>query len=235
MSFPASAGKHRGSLSIPAVAQLPQDRPAVTGAAASADAVPFRSHTWAGLPRGDQATLTSASVSAPMAPSFFPRRLCRPIAAHTGHEVDGITAGCVHGTSGRRNPGFVPWTSVPWTYSHSVKTSGSRVLRLRRSTKSKASRRSIIAAYGLVLERLRFPCRIVHQRRDFDHVTVRYLRLMRLPRLAPATIQQGLRSCHAGSIRRTVRPYWGIRRDSRQCDICTKFITPALRQILHGS
>src|SRR5262249_53826536 len=26
-------------------------------------------------------------------------------------------------------PGFVPWTSVPWTYSHSVKTSGSRVLR----------------------------------------------------------------------------------------------------------
>src|SRR4051794_10994847 len=29
-----------------------------------------------------------------------------------------------------------------------------------------------------------------------------YLRLMRLPRLAPATIQQGLRSCHAGSIRR---------------------------------
>jgi hypothetical protein len=32
---------------------------------------------------------------------------------------------------------------------------------------------------GLVLERLRFPCRIVHQRRDFDHVTVRYLRLMR--------------------------------------------------------
>jgi hypothetical protein len=30
---------------------------------------------------------------------------------------------------------------------------------------------------GLVLERLRFPCRIVHQRRDFDHVTVRYLRL----------------------------------------------------------
>jgi hypothetical protein len=36
------------------------------------------SATWAGLPRGDQATLTSASVSAPMAPSFFPRRLCRP-------------------------------------------------------------------------------------------------------------------------------------------------------------
>src|SRR6478735_3377196 len=55
---------------------------------------------------------------------------------------------------------------------------------------------------GLVLDRLRFPCRIVHQRRDFDHVAVRYLRLMRLPRLAPATIQQGLRSCHAGSIRR---------------------------------
>jgi hypothetical protein len=56
----------------------------VTGAAASADAAAaprtphFRTHTWAGLPRGDQATLTSASVSAPMAPSFFPRRLCRP-------------------------------------------------------------------------------------------------------------------------------------------------------------
>ena len=33
---------------------------------------------------------------------------------------------------------------------------------------------------GRRLERLRFPCRIVHQRRDFDHVTVRYLRLMRL-------------------------------------------------------
>jgi hypothetical protein len=29
-------------------------------------------------PRGDQATLTSASVSAPMAPSFLPRRLCGP-------------------------------------------------------------------------------------------------------------------------------------------------------------
>jgi hypothetical protein len=43
---------------------------------------------------------------------------------------------------------------------------------------------------GLVLERLRFPCRIVHQRRDFDHVTVRYLRLMRLLRLAPAAIKQ---------------------------------------------
>ena len=28
---------------------------------------------------------------------------------------------------------------------------------------------------GFVLERLRFPYRIVHQRRDFDHVTVRYL------------------------------------------------------------
>ena len=65
-------------------------------------------------------------------------------AAHTGQEADGITAGCVHGTSGRRNAGIVPWTSVPWTYSHSVKTSGSRVLRLRRSTRSKASRRSIM-------------------------------------------------------------------------------------------
>jgi hypothetical protein len=53
---------------------------AATGSACRdrCDAVPFRSHTWAGLPRGDQATLTSASVSAPMAPSFFPRRLCRP-------------------------------------------------------------------------------------------------------------------------------------------------------------
>src|SRR5262249_4320101 len=45
---------------------------------------------------------------------------------------------------GRRNAGIVPWTSVPWTYSHSVNTSGSRVLRLRRSTTSKASRRFII-------------------------------------------------------------------------------------------
>src|SRR5262249_47616277 len=107
---------------------------------------------------------------------FFPDIIC---AAHTGHKADGITAGCVHGTSGRRNAGIVPWTSVPrtyshsvntsgsrpagcvhgtsgrrnagivpWTsvprtYSHSVNTSGSRVLRLRRSTKSKASRRPI--------------------------------------------------------------------------------------------
>jgi hypothetical protein len=75
---------------VRAVAQLPQDRPALTGAAASADAVPFRSHTWAGLPRGDQATLTSASVSAPMAPSFFPRRLCRPTC-------------CAHGARGGWN------------------------------------------------------------------------------------------------------------------------------------
>src|SRR5262245_20675265 len=46
----------------------------------------------------------------------------------------------------------------------------------------------------LVLDSLDFPCRIVHQRRDFDHVAMRYLRLMRLLRLAPAAIQQGLRS-----------------------------------------
>jgi hypothetical protein len=70
-------------------------------------------------------------------------------AVHTGHEVDRITAGGVHGTSsGRRNAGIVPWTSVPWTYSHSVNTSESRVLRLRRSTKSKASRRFIIGRSG---------------------------------------------------------------------------------------
>jgi hypothetical protein len=84
-------------------------------------------------------------------------------AAHTRHEVDGITAGGVHGTSGRRNPCTVPWTSVPWTYSHSVNTSGSRVLRLRRSTRSKASRRSIMLLQVLRrLDRLRFPCRIIH-------------------------------------------------------------------------
>jgi hypothetical protein len=64
-------------------------------------------------------------------------------AAHTGHEVDGITAGGVP-SPGRRNAGIVPWTSVPWTYSHSVNASGSRVLRLGRSTRSKASRRSIM-------------------------------------------------------------------------------------------
>jgi hypothetical protein len=69
----------------------------------------------------------------------------------------------VHGTSGRRNPCTVPWTSVPWTYSHSVNTSGSRVLRLRRSTRSKASRRSIMLLQVLRrLDRLRFPCRIIH-------------------------------------------------------------------------
>jgi hypothetical protein len=69
-------------------------------------------------------------------------------AVHTGHEVDGITAG--GGPSpGRRNAGIVlPWTPVPWTYSHSVNTSESRVLRLRRSTKSKASRRFIIGRSG---------------------------------------------------------------------------------------
>src|SRR5262245_59336279 len=53
---------------------------------------------------------------------------------------------------------------------------------------------------GFVLDGLGFPCRIVHQRRDFDHVAVRYLRLMRLLRLAPAAIEQSLRSSHAGSI-----------------------------------
>src|SRR5262245_46390499 len=35
------------------------------------------SRTWAGSPRGDHATLTSASVPAPMAPPFLPRPLCR--------------------------------------------------------------------------------------------------------------------------------------------------------------
>jgi hypothetical protein len=64
-------------------------------------------------------------------------------AAHTGHEADGNTAVSVP-SPGRRNAGIVPWTSVPSTYSHSVNTSGSRVLRLRRSTRSKASRRSIM-------------------------------------------------------------------------------------------
>ena len=39
--------------------------------------------------------------------------------------------------------GLYAVTSVPWTYSHNVNTSGSRVLRLRRSTRSKASRQSI--------------------------------------------------------------------------------------------
>ena len=64
-------------------------------------------------------------------------------AAHTRHKADGNTAGGVP-SPGRRNAGIVPWTSVPWTYSHNVKTSGSRVLCLRRSTRSKASRRSIM-------------------------------------------------------------------------------------------
>jgi hypothetical protein len=58
------------------------------------------------LPRGDQATLTSASVSAPMAPSFFLAVSAARRAAHTGQEADGITAGCVHGTSGRRLDAF---------------------------------------------------------------------------------------------------------------------------------
>src|SRR5262249_43289435 len=135
-------------------------------------------------------------------------------AAHTGHGADGITAGCVHGTSGRRNPEFVPWTSLPWTYSHSVKTSGSRVLRLRRSTKSKASRRSIMMLYaiGLVLDRLRFPCRIIHQRRDLDHVAVRYLRFMRLLRLAPAAIEQSFGGGYAGGVRRTGFSHDGSKR-----------------------
>jgi hypothetical protein len=96
-----------------------------------------------------------------MAPSFFLAVSAARRAAHTGH--GGITAGGVHGTSGRRNPCTVPWTSVPWTYSHSVNTSGSRVLRLRRSTRSKASRRSIMLLQVLRrLDRLRFPCRIIH-------------------------------------------------------------------------
>ena len=84
-----------------------------------------------------------ASVSAPMAPSFFPRRLCRPTCR--AHRAGG---GWHHSRLCPRDIRppecrVVPWTSVPWTYSHSVKTSGSRVLRLRRSTRSKASRRSI--------------------------------------------------------------------------------------------
>ena len=33
---------------------------------------------------------------------------------------------------------------------------------------------------GLVLKRLRFPCRIVHQRGDFDDVTVCNLRLIEM-------------------------------------------------------
>lgn len=64
-------------------------------------------------------------------------------AAHTGHEADGITAGGVP-SPGRRNAGMVPWASVPRTYSRSAKTSASRVVPLRRSTKIKAARRSII-------------------------------------------------------------------------------------------
>jgi hypothetical protein len=50
------------------------------------------------------------SVSASMAPSFFLAVSAARRAAHTGHEVDGITAGGVHETSGRRNPCTVPWT-----------------------------------------------------------------------------------------------------------------------------
>jgi hypothetical protein len=57
--------------------QLPQDRPAETGAAASADAVPFRSHTWAGLPRGDIGISLGAHgaifSSAPSLPPDVPR------------------------------------------------------------------------------------------------------------------------------------------------------------------
>ena len=99
-----------------------------------------------------------------MAPSFFPRRLCRPTCrAHRARGGWKSQPAVSTSTSGRRNPGIVPWTSVPWTYSHSVNTSGSRVLRLRRSTRSKASRRSIMLLQVLRrLDRLRFPCRIIH-------------------------------------------------------------------------
>jgi hypothetical protein len=92
--------------------------------------------------------LVAASGPASMAPSFLPRRLCRPTCRAHRAQVDGITTG--GGPSlGRRNAGIVlPWTSVPWTYSHSVNTSKLRVLRLRRSTRSKASRRLIIGRSG---------------------------------------------------------------------------------------
>ena len=100
-------------------------------------------------------------------------------AAHTGQEVDGRTAGGVP-SPGRRNAGIVPRTSVPWTYSHSVNTSGSRVLRLRRSTRSKASRRSIMLLQVLRrLDRLLtvFPLPFIpaQYRWKFDHVAIRLL------------------------------------------------------------
>ena len=100
-------------------------------------------------------------------------------AAHTGHKADGNTAGGVS-SPGRRNPGIVPWTSVPWTYSHSVNTSGSRVLRLRRSTRSKASRRSIMLLQVLRrLDRLLpvFPQPFIpaQYRWKFDHIAIRLL------------------------------------------------------------
>src|SRR5262245_16672366 len=65
---------------------------------------------------------------------------------------------------------------------------------------------------GLVLDGLGFPCRIIHQRRDFDHVAMRYLRLMGLLRLAPAAIEQRFGGGHSGSI-------WRFRllHDLREC------------------
>ena len=57
----------------------------------------FRSR--AGFAARRPATLTSASVSAPMCHLFVSRLSAARRAAHTVQEADGVTAGWVHGTS----------------------------------------------------------------------------------------------------------------------------------------
>jgi len=78
----------------------------------------------------DVASPTRAIVAKPPPTASWPLRAwagtfsCLPFflavsavrrAAHTGHKADGNTAGGVP-SPGRRNPGIVPWTSVPCKY-----------------------------------------------------------------------------------------------------------------------
>ena len=156
------------------------------------------SRTWARLPRGDQAILTGRSSA--MAPSSLSRRRRRPPRSAVGAYCRRYIC--------RRYITRSPECHSVNALVFEVLAQRQHVRVARPTLEALNQKQSLTAVHNWPLlawsrlQRLRFPCRIVHQRRDFDHVTVRYLRLMRLPRLAPATIQQGLRSCHAGSIRR---------------------------------
>src|SRR4029453_13493704 len=103
------------------------------------------SSAWAGLPPDDPrgglvAHFPLSAFSAARRLRIYAAISLRAVAGLGGLKVGALTA-----SPGRRNGAAL--TRSPSTYSHSASTSGSRVLRLRRSIRSKASRRSIIAAY----------------------------------------------------------------------------------------